>query len=252
MAATDSHPAYTAPTEKMQAPVLAKEEGNAQKTEAPPSVLSKLLTKQNVPIILAFLSGWHDVICFKQYKSYALMPTGNTVNLFMQIGNRDYSNVKFLLSCILNYCAGMGIYKYLDLKGLTNKSAASLVLALHAVGDQLRLFFPQSRFTNVPLSLFGGFYNALSAGKLGGINAMQNGQYNGLMVATAQMAAKGKSDEQRANFLKSLRIVLAFAFGLSFGAYAGNMNHPFTQLTKRRFSVMGAIYAAILMLGPKF
>jgi hypothetical protein len=195
MADIDQHPAYSTPNETMKAPVLAKEEGNSQKTEAP-----TILSKQVAPIILAFLSGWHDVICFKQYKSYALMPTGNTVNLFMQIGNRDYSNVKFLLSCILNYCAGMGIYKYLDLKGLSNKSAASMVFALHAVGDQLRLVFPQSRFTNAPLSLFGGFYNALSAGKLGGINAMQNGQLNGLMVAAAQMAAKGKSNEHMAGF----------------------------------------------------
>merc|ERR1719235_2587968 len=113
--------------------------GSAEKKEEQPTILCK----QTAPVLLAFLSGWYDVVCFKQYKSYALMPTGNTVNLFMQIGNKDYSNVKFLLSCILNYCAGMGIYKYLDLKGLSNKSSASLVLALHAVGDQLRLVIPE-------------------------------------------------------------------------------------------------------------
>jgi len=45
----------------------------------------KIISDKVAPVILAFLSGWYDVVCFKQYKSFALMPTGNTVNLFIQI-----------------------------------------------------------------------------------------------------------------------------------------------------------------------
>jgi len=219
--------------------------GSTEKKEEP-----TILSKQTAPVLLAFLSGWYDVLCFKQYKSYALMPTGNTVNLFMQIGNRDYSNVKFLLAAIANYWGGMGLYKFLDLtlQGLTPTYAAKVVFALHAASDQLRLTFPDSRFTVLPLSISGGFFNALSAGKLGGIMAMMNGQYQGLCAGIAQMAVKGQSKEQTASVLKSLRVIVAFCLGLSMGAYAGNMSHPFVQITKRRFSLVGALYAAILVL----
>lgn len=210
-----------------------------------------MLDKQTAPVLLAFLSGWYDVVCFKQYKSYALMPTGNTVNLFMQIGNQDYSNVKFLLASIVNYCGGMGLYKFLDLtmqKGLNCNTAAKVVFFLHAASDQLRLTFPASRFTVIPLSISGGFFNALSAGKLGGIMAMMNGQYQGLTGAIAQVGAKGQSKDAMAAILKSVRVIAAFCLGLSMGAYTGNMNHPFGAITQRRFSFIGALYAVLLVL----
>lgn len=217
---------------------------SATKEKEQPTIISKTAA----PVILAFLSGWYDIVCFKQYKSYALMPTGNTVNLFMQIGSKDYSNVKFLLASIIHYCGGMGLYKFLDLtlQGLTCTTAAKVVFGLHAVSDQLRLTFPDSRFTVLPLSVSGGFFNALSAGKLGGIMAMMNGQYQGLMNAVATAVAKG--EDQSAAAIKGLKVIAAFCLGLASGAYAWNLNHPFGAITKRRFSFVGALYAAILVL----
>merc|ERR1719446_198269 len=144
--------------------------------------------------------------------SYALMPTGNFVNAFMQMGNGDFSNTKFLLASVLHYCGGMGLYKFLDLtmQGLKCSTAAKVVFALHAVGDQLRLSIPDSRLTIVPFTVAGGFFNALSAGKLGGIMAMMNGQYQGLMASIATVAVKGQTKEQVAGIFKSLRIIAAF------------------------------------------
>jgi len=226
-----------------QAPILPTA---GAKKEEEPTILGKTIT----PVMLAFLSGWYDVVCFKQYKSYALMPTGNTVNMFMQIGNKDYSNTKFLLASILHYLGGMGLYKFLDLtmQGLKCTPAAAVVFGLHAVSDQMRLTIPDSRFTVLPLSLAGGFFNTLSAGKLGGIMAMMNGQYQQLTAAIATILAKGSSKDQIAAALKPLRVMIAFCLGLTSSAIVNNMNHPFTAISQRRFTFIGALYAAILLL----
>jgi len=212
-----------------------------------------IVSKETAPVLLAFLSGWYDIVCFKQYKSFALMPTGNTVNMLTQIGNSDYTNTKFFALAIANYCGGMYIFKFLDLKmqGLTNTTAAKLIFGLHAASDQLRIAFPESRFTVLPLTISGGFFNALSAGKLGGIMAMMHGQYQGLMATVATATVKGNSEATTAAMMKSLKVIVAFCFGLFAGAYGGNMNHPFSAITNRRFSFIGALYAAILVLSEK-
>jgi len=213
--------------------------------EEPKKVEETVLSKTAAPVLLAFLSGWYDIVCFKQYKAYALMPTGNYVNAFMQIGNGDYSNTKFLLlATFAQYTGGMTLYKFLDLvtKGLSPTNAAKVVFALHAAADQLRLMFPESRFTLAPLSISGGFFNSFSGGKLGGIMAMMNGHFQGLGNAFGELAHKGHTPALQTTIIKHLRILAAFALGLFAGCKKGNFT------ANRRFTMIGAIYAAILVL----
>jgi len=210
-----------------------------------------IISKENAPMLLSCLSGYYDVLCFNQYKAYALMPTGSTVNAMMQMGNGDFSNTKFLLSAVSTYCGGMYLYKFLDItmKGLSGSTAAKVVFALHVIGDQLRISIPDSKFTILPLMTSGGFFNALSGGKLGGIMAMMNGQFQGLVFALATMAAKGGSADQTAATVKSLKVIAAFCFGIFSGAYSTkNMTNPVAAIANRRFTFVGALYALILVL----
>merc|ERR1712032_747871 len=145
-----------------------------------------------------------------------------------------------------------GLYKYLDIKleGMTATRAAPVILGLHTASDQLRMAFPASRFTVLPLTISGGFFNSLSAGKLGGIMAMMNGQYQGLMNSAAQVLANGPNEVHAAAVTKFLRVIAAFCFGLLMGSRIGKDGHisTLTPMAKRRFTVVGMLYALTLAL----
>ena len=56
-----------------------------------------------MPGRLAIVAGWYDVVCFKQYKCYANMMTGNTLNLCMKIGNGERADVALISAAIANF-----------------------------------------------------------------------------------------------------------------------------------------------------
>jgi uncharacterized membrane protein YoaK (UPF0700 family) len=58
---------------------------------------------QTDPGRLAIVAGWYDVVCFKQYKCYANMMTGNTLNLCMKIGNGERADVALISAAIANF-----------------------------------------------------------------------------------------------------------------------------------------------------
>jgi len=209
-----------------------------QKAAETKQEVQTIIPKDVAPVLLAFLSGWYDNICFQQYKIYSLMPTGSTVNMCIQIGNKDFSNVKFLGSAVANYSLGMFLYKFLDMRGATITTGSKVMLFLHTVGDQLRLLFPDNRMTVMPFSIAGGYFNSLAAGKLGGIMAMMNGQYQGFTAAIAM----GQQDK----VYQAIKVIAAFCFGIMGGSYTKNMASPLTG--NRKFTVIGILYALILVL----
>merc|ERR1719161_3318486 len=93
--------------------------------------------------------------------------TGQSLNLAVQLGAQDYSNLKFALATIANYCGGFAFYKCLDVKVTEGKktctAVAPIILALTAASDQLRLAVPGNRFKLMPLAIAGGMINGLGA-----------------------------------------------------------------------------------------
>lgn len=66
------------------------------------------ISKAALPFFLAAIAGWQDVVNQRQYACYCNMMSGNTLNLCMAIGNRDwFPTVPFILGTIAHFCASM-------------------------------------------------------------------------------------------------------------------------------------------------
>ena len=209
------------------------------------------VSKKVLPFLLAFVAGWYDVVCFKQYKCYANMMTGNTLNLCMKVGGGDTADASLIAAAILNFTGGFALFKYLDMKMQGRGSCmaiAPVVAALFAFADAYRRRFPQSRWHMLFLAAAGGMINSVSAERAKLVSNMMTGHFQKLSGDLADYLAKGVSNEQQASSLVSMRLVSTFCSGVCVGMAAWNVQHPFPVLARRRFAIIGSIYAVILVL----
>ena len=201
--------------------LIASRRARALQLEAEGSKSDKKIVSQaTLQLLLAFVAGWFDVICFKQYKCYANMMTGNTVNLCYKIGNLETVDVSFLAAAILNFSGGYTTFKYVDmlLKGQRSCTAvAPIILTFFAATDVLRGKFPKSRWHMLPLSFACGIINCISAEKARIASNMVTGHYQSLSTIFADLLFKGTSIQQRASALDSIRVVLTFCSALALG-----------------------------------
>jgi uncharacterized membrane protein YoaK (UPF0700 family) len=222
-------------------------QGKAEKT---------LLSQASLQILLAFVAGWFDVVCFKQYKCYSNMMTGNTVNLCYKVGGLESTDVSFLAAAIVHFCSGFTVFKCVDMK-LKNRGSctavAPVIFAFFALADVLRAKYPQSRWHMLLLAAACGMVNSISAEKGKIVTNMMTGHFQSLSSIMADHLSKGLSAQQRTSAADSVRMVATFCSGICLGMVAWNSNHPLVKLLgsklhERRFATFGAIYAAILVL----
>lgn len=210
-----------------------------------------LVSKESLPFVLAFVAGWYDVVCFKQYKAYANMMTGNTLQLTMKLGGGDRADVPLLAAAILHFSAGFSGYKYLDTRmgGKGSCTAvAPLVLALFTLADLARRRYPNSKYHMLLLAIAGGIVNSISAEKTKLVTNMMTGHMQKMSSDVADHFSKGMSESQRASSLLSARVVATFCSGVVIGAAAYNVKHDVKALSSHKFTIVGAIYAAVLLL----
>mmetsp|Transcript_5499 Transcript_5499/g.13220 ORF Transcript_5499/g.13220 Transcript_5499/m.13220 type:complete len:287 (+) Transcript_5499:157-1017(+) len=209
------------------------------------------VSKEALPYLLAFVAGWYDVSLFQQYKAYANMMTGNTLNLFLKVGNGDSSDALLLAGTIANFAGGFTAFKCLDgvLKGKGSCTAAApVVFALFALADRFRRARPKSRNHMLLLAVAGGIINCISADKAKQATNMMTGHYQKLSGDLAEYLLKGLTPEKRASASLSCRVVATFCAGVTLGMAAWNVKHPFEALSKHRFAIFGGVYAGILVL----
>jgi uncharacterized membrane protein YoaK (UPF0700 family) len=210
-----------------------------------------LVSKESLPFVLAFVAGWYDVVCFKQYKAYANMMTGNTLQLTMKLGGGDRADVPLLAAAILHFSAGFSGYKYLDTRMGGKGSCtvvAPLVLALFTLADLARRRYPNSKYHMLLLAIAGGIVNSVSAEKTKLVTNMMTGHMQKMSSDVADHFSKGMSESQRASSLLSARVVATFCSGVVIGAAAYNVKHDVRALSSHKFTIVGAIYAAVLLL----
>ena len=210
------------------------------------------VSKGTLPFCLAFVAGWYDVVCFQQYKCYANMMTGNTLNMCMNVGNgKNLNDVALIAAAILHFTGGFTFFKFLNLKMKSRGSCAvvaPLIFGLFALADVCRRKYPKSRWHLLLLAIAGGIINSVSAERANLVSNMMTGHYQKLSSDCAEWLTKGLSKEQRASAMVSVRLVATFCSGVSLGMAAWNIKHPYTVLSRRRFAIIGAIYAALLVL----
>ncbi len=216
---------------------------------------STFLNQSSLQYLLAFVAGWFNVICFKQYKCYSNMMTGNTVNLCYKLGGLESADVPFLVGAIVHFCGGFTSFKCLDMK-LKNRGSctavAPVIFILFSLADVLSAKYPKSRWHMLFLAFACGMVNSISAEKGKIVTNMMTGHFQSLSSILADYLVKGVSSQQKASTVDSIRMVVTFCSGICLGMAAWNSNHPLAKLGsnlhERKYAVFGAIYAAILIL----
>ena len=214
------------------------------------------LGQTSLQVLLAFVAGWFDVICFKQYKCYSNMMTGNTVNLCYKVGGLESADVSFLAAAIVHFCGGFTAFKFVDMK-LKNRGSctavAPVIFTFFALADVLCAKFPKSRWHMLFLAFACGMVNSISAEKGKIVTNMMTGHFQSLSNILADHLFKGLSSQQKTSAADSIRTAATFCSGICLGMAAWNSDHPAIArlggaLHARRFAIFGAAYAAILVL----
>jgi uncharacterized membrane protein YoaK (UPF0700 family) len=217
----------------------------ASQEEAP------VLSKDHAAFVLAFLNGWNDVLNFRLYKAFTLRHTGSTMNLGINLVERDPLLVKFFFGVLVHYCGGCALFKFLDtmLKGRCLTAAAPVVLALQSMNDQLRNKFPDSKFHMWLLAASNGLFNTACAEKLGCLTHVITGHYQKVSTDLVLLSIKGLSKEQLRATRKSCLVLLSFFLGAFTAQVGGYLNKSLVaQCSKHRFGILGVFYAATLIL----
>jgi len=210
-----------------------------------------VLSKEVAAFCLAFLNGWNDVLNFRLYKAFTLRHTGSTMNLGINIVERDPLLIKFFAGVLVHYCGGCALWKLLDakLKGRSLSAAAPVVLALQSMNDRLRTAAPASKLHMWLLAASNGIFNTACAEKFGVLTHVITGHYQKVSTDLVLLSIKGLSKESLRATRKSCLILLSFFLGAITAQAGGYLNKSLVaQCSKHRFGILGLLYAAVLFL----
>mmetsp|Transcript_105359 Transcript_105359/g.186595 ORF Transcript_105359/g.186595 Transcript_105359/m.186595 type:complete len:236 (+) Transcript_105359:80-787(+) len=214
-----------------------------------------VLSKEMAPFVTAFLNGWFDVLCFKQYKAFTLRQTGSTMNSAINVVTGDIVNIRFFIGVLVHYCGGCALMRFLDImfEGRARCAAAPVVLALQSANDKLCQALPQAKSHMWLLAMSNGIFNTAFAEKLGCLTHVITGHYQKVSTDLVAMAMKNMTHDERRTMqrgtIKSALVLLAFFAGSFMGQAGGDMKHSLVGLcSKQRFGILGIFYAATLVL----
>eukprot|EP00961_Rhodomonas_salina_P070599 947716-Rhodomonas_salina.1 len=147
---------------------------------------------------------------------------------------------------------------------------APVVLALFGAADHYRLKHPSSRAPLLFLAVAGGIINSVSAEKAKAATNMMTGHYQKLSSDLADLMAEGATPQQKASAAHSVKICLTFWAAVTVGMASYNVKHGFKValrctssrarakpsnrtdvrdvLSQRKFSIVGGLYALLLLL----
>eukprot|EP00440_Ansanella_granifera_P028081 gb/GFBE01030512.1/.p1 GENE.gb/GFBE01030512.1/~~gb/GFBE01030512.1/.p1 ORF type:complete len:244 (+),score=50.29 gb/GFBE01030512.1/:1-732(+) len=210
-----------------------------------------VLSKDLAAFALAFLNGWNDVLNFRVYKSFTLRHTGSTMNLGVNLVERDPLLVKFFFGVLVHYCGGCALFKLLDtqFKGRSLTACAPVVLALQSMNDRWRANSPDSKLHMWLLAASNGLFNTACAEKLGCLTHVITGHYQKVSTDLVLHSVQGLSTEQLRATRKSCLVLLSFFLGAFTAQAGGYLNKTLVaKCSKHRYGILGVLYAAVLLL----
>ena len=260
-------PLYGAPrphqrTARLSAVDLTVLEKQASPAPATAEAIQSLSDEDKLAAGLSFAAGVTDVVTFRQFGCFGNMMTGNSVQLASALGLQRWLDVCFSGSLLLAYCAGIGLYRVIDVKKrgrrFTTSIFAPAVFALFVLTDVVLGVGRGTRWA-LPLLAGGcGIVNAASSEVTGSITTMMTGHLQKLSNFAADSIALGQSlsAAQRAAAATSIRVVACFLVGIvtATGAIAvlGALRPTAAACALRPvglpvFAAMGSLYAAMLV-----
>jgi hypothetical protein len=211
-----------------------------------------VVSKELAPVLVAFWLGWHDVVCFKQYKAFTTRHSGSLINFGSNLANRNKQDMMFFLLSVLNFFGGHTLYKCIDLKLSGNKICAAMapfVLGFHAMSDRFRSVFPDSRYHMFLLAAANGIINGVSLDKFKCITYVYTGHLQKFSTEVSELLVKGGSASQWIKVLTSKTVAMLSSFTCGCFASQAAANSSIALFSGRhKFGIIGAFYAAILAL----
>jgi len=210
---------------------------------------------------IAFLTGCVDTVCYRRYKCYVNMMTGNTIRFATALAESRWTDAFFHISLILSYIVGVGIFRVMDLNLLNGDNMAGesssqklltavafMIVALFGLADVVSHFFANNRVHAPLLSIGFGIMNAASADATGGtILYAMTGHITklGRSYVDYWMLSKPKAWK---SCKSHLRIVVCFAAGIALSVKASQYILPLTAgFQPPVATTAGALFAALFL-----
>lgn len=209
---------------------------------------------------MAFATGCVDTVCFRRYKCFLGMMTGNTIRFATAVAEARILDALFHASLITSYAVGVGIFRVLDIKVRHGEKEASsssqqllttvapIILALFVLADMLAHWFDNNRIHAPLLSVGFGIMNAASADATGGtILYAMTGHITrmGRNIVDYFMLSKPKCLQ---SFKSRLRIVACFAAGIALSVKAAQyMMVLSSSVQPPLWTTAGVAFAALFL-----
>lgn len=210
---------------------------------------------------MAFLTGCVDTVCYRRYKCYVNMMTGNIIRFATAMAESRWMDAMFHISLVASYVVGAGVFRAIDLhlrdeKKETKEShhllvvVAPLIVTLFALADVVAHFVVNERI-HAPLLSFGfGIMNAASADATGGtIVYAMTGHITRSGRSLADYWLLASKRQKALKSLKShLRIVTCFAAGIALSVKAAQYISPLTSIGRPPMATTAGLLFASLFV----
>ena len=211
-------------------------DNNSHARTGSPKSSNLKISKSHLPLLLAFLAGWADVVSFQTYKMYSSMMTGNFINLVTNLmSQKDSTAIQLLVATLVGFSCGYMLYS----KIRANQPLAVIVFVLFALVDYISLLSIYGKWPVVILAGASGLINAFSTSSECGITNMMTGH---LMIISNDLIAKSQIN------IVSRNVILSFCIGAGACLFIDSQIDSITFIAQYKFTIIGAMYAGAIVL----
>ena len=211
-------------------------DNNSHARTGSPKSSNLKISKSHLPLLLAFLAGWADVVSFQTYKMYSSMMTGNFINLVTNLmSQKDSTAIQLLVATLVGFSCGYMLYS----KIRANEPLAVIVFVLFALVDYISLLSIYDKWPVVILAGASGLINAFSTSSECGITNMMTGH---LMIISNDLIAKSQIN------IVSRNVILSFCIGVGACIFINSQIDSITFIAQYKFTIIGAMYAGAIVL----
>jgi uncharacterized membrane protein YoaK (UPF0700 family) len=227
-----------------------------------PSRLPKLSNKTLFMISLLGLSGILEAICFRRFKVFPNMMTGNTVRCIDALAELRFADIQLYGGMIASYISGGALFKFMDEARIFPKTPnlvwlSRVSLGIFCASDLVGLY--KDRMRMIPLAVACGMINTATQEAIGAVTNAVTGHIGKIGVGLGKAMAMQLRPQTSADpavpstnkaFISSLQGLSAFVTALLSTTLIWQWleaKHPWILSRLPPLGVsLGAVYTALL------
>ena len=201
--------------------------------------------KKRTAILMAFMTGWADLLFIKKYNFFATMMTGNSMKMALALVEGRLVDTFFFLYVITSYILGVGAFRRAELsykdKAL-NGLFAPIVVGCFMCSDYLSYIGASKFIPGILLSFAWGIVNSVGSEVCGTLIFVVTGAMTRVsnMIVDRISRTAGRKKIAKEGMLMSLSVISGFILGAAWCAIL-SIKAP-ELLTRGVFSIMGIMY----------